>query len=49
LQLDGVGSFDVSGGGGQRVTGDPLTFVLIATGRADPSALGLDPSVNVYG
>jgi hypothetical protein len=38
----------VSGGGGQRVTGDPMDFVLVATGRKDASALGLDDKVNVY-
>jgi hypothetical protein len=27
---------------------DPLAFVLAATGRARPEALGLDPSVNIY-
>ena len=48
LALDGLEEFDVSGGGGKRVTGDPLAFVLIATGREDPSKLGLDDSVNVY-
>jgi hypothetical protein len=31
------------------LTGDPLPFVLAATGRSDPAALGLDPSVNIYG
>ena len=31
------------------VTGDRLAFVLAATGRSDPVALGLDPSVNIYG
>jgi hypothetical protein len=30
------------------VSGDPLAFVLAATGRSDPGALGLDESVNVY-
>jgi hypothetical protein len=48
LALDGLEEFSVSGGGGQRVTGDPLSFVLVATGRLDPSELGLDPAVNVY-
>jgi uncharacterized protein (TIGR03083 family) len=32
----------------RRVTGDPLQFILAATGRADPSALGLDEAVNIY-
>jgi len=31
------------------LTGDPLPFVLMATGRSDPAALGLGPTVNVYG
>jgi len=48
LALDGLEQFPVSGGGRQRVTGDPLSFVLAATGRADPAVLGLDPTVNVY-
>jgi uncharacterized protein (TIGR03083 family) len=48
LALDGEPTFDVDGGGGQRVTGDPLAFILAATGRADPAPLGLDPSVNIY-
>src|SRR5436309_3413978 len=28
--------------------GDPLAFVLAATGRGDPGAVGLDETVNVY-
>jgi uncharacterized protein (TIGR03083 family) len=48
LALDGLEEFPVSGGGGQRVTGDPLQFVLAATGRTDPGPLGLDEKVNVY-
>lgn len=48
LALDGMPEFAVSGGGGRRVTGDPLDFVLAATGRSDPSKLGLDETVNVY-
>ena len=47
LQLDGLEPIDINGGG-QVVTGDPLQFVLVATGRADAASLGLDPSVNVY-
>ena len=49
LALDGLEPFAVSGGGGQRVTGDPLSFVLAATGRADAATVGLDAGVNVYG
>jgi hypothetical protein len=48
LALDGMQEFAVSGGGGQRITGDPLEFLLVATGRSDPSAFGLDGTVNVY-
>jgi uncharacterized protein (TIGR03083 family) len=48
LALDGVDVIDIRGGG-DKVTGDPLEFVLVGTGRADPSALGLDESVNIYG
>jgi hypothetical protein len=31
------------------ITGAPLTFLLVATGRADPALLGLDGSINVFG
>jgi uncharacterized protein (TIGR03083 family) len=52
LALDGMAEFSVSGGGnrtgGSRFTGDPLAFVLAATGRADPRPLGLDESANIY-
>jgi uncharacterized protein (TIGR03083 family) len=48
LALNGIEEFPVSGGGGKAVTGDALTFVLIATGREDPSLLDLDDTVNVY-
>jgi uncharacterized protein (TIGR03083 family) len=47
LALDGMEKVDI-GGGGDPVTGDPKQFVLAATGRADPSALGLDETVNIY-
>jgi uncharacterized protein (TIGR03083 family) len=48
LALDGVDEFPVGGGGGRRITGDPLEFVLAATGRLDPARIGLDETVNVY-
>lgn len=48
IALDGLPDFDVSGGGGQLVEGDPLEFALAATGRADPASVGLDHSVNLY-
>lgn len=47
LALDGMEEFPVSGGG-ERITGDPLQFVLVATGREDPSTMGLRPEINVY-
>jgi uncharacterized protein (TIGR03083 family) len=48
LSLDGIEVIDI-GGGGEKVTGDALDFVLAGTGRGDPSKLGLDESVNIYG
>ena len=48
LALDGMEVRDVRGGG-EKVTGDSLTFVLVATGRADPSTIGLDETANIYG
>ena len=48
LAFEGFEKFPVSGGGGRSVEGDALEFVLAATGRGDPSALGLDDSVNIY-
>jgi uncharacterized protein (TIGR03083 family) len=47
LALDGLGDVLI-GGGGRRIGADPLTFTLVASGRADPAILGLDPSVNIY-
>jgi len=47
LALDSLPRYDV-GAGGRAVTGDPLQFVLAATGRADASTIGLDPTVNIY-
>jgi uncharacterized protein (TIGR03083 family) len=47
LALAGMPRYDISGGG-PTVTGDALSFVLAATGRTDPQALGLDPTVNIY-
>lgn len=53
LTLDGLEEIAVGRGKPgaaevHRVRGDPLAFVLAATGRADPRLLGLDPSVNVF-
>lgn len=47
LALEGMERLDISGGG-REITGDPLDFVLAATGRRDPATLGLDASINVY-
>ncbi len=47
LDLAGAPGFTV-GGGGRAVSGDALTFVLVATGRESPGALGLDETVNIY-
>jgi len=48
IALDGLPEFAVNGGGGRRIVGDPFPFVLAATGRADPTKLGLDDSINLY-
>jgi uncharacterized protein (TIGR03083 family) len=47
LKLDGMTPRDI-GAGGRLITGDPHEFMLVATGRADPAALDVDPSINVY-
>ncbi len=47
LALDGMEEFHVSGGGAS-ISGDPMTFVLVSTGRAEPDLFGLDGSVNIY-
>jgi hypothetical protein len=51
LALDGLEDIpvgDTTTSNARRITGDPLTFLLAATGRGDPAPLGLDPSVNVF-
>jgi uncharacterized protein (TIGR03083 family) len=53
LALDGLEEIVVGGGEPEktkalRVTGDPMAFLLVSTGRADPASLGLDSSVNVF-
>ena len=35
-------------GGGRRVTGDPLQFLLAATGCLDPTRIGQDEPVSIY-
>jgi len=47
LALDGLPRHDVSGGG-DEITGDPMQFVLVATGRAEPATMGLEPGVSIY-
>ena len=48
IELDGIEPFEVSGGGGRIISGDPMVFVLVGTGRSDPGVLGLDETVNIY-
>jgi uncharacterized protein (TIGR03083 family) len=48
IAVSGLEEFPVSGGGGRRIEGDPVTFVLVASGRQAASTLDLDPGVNVY-
>jgi uncharacterized protein (TIGR03083 family) len=46
IALDGIERIEI-GGGGPDFTGDPLEFVLAASGRRDPSVLGLDHPIYV--
>ena len=49
IRLDGLDEFLVAGGDeGNVIEGDPMQFILISTGRADPADLGLDTTVNIY-
>jgi uncharacterized protein (TIGR03083 family) len=48
LKFEGVDEFPVSGGVGELITGDPMTFILVSTGRAPASTMGLDDTVNIY-
>jgi uncharacterized protein (TIGR03083 family) len=47
LELNGMERIEI-GGGGSEITGDPLEFVLAATGRLNPSIIGLDATIDVY-
>jgi len=47
LAFDGMARYDV-GDGGREICGDPMQFVLVATGRADAATMDLQPSVNIY-
>jgi uncharacterized protein (TIGR03083 family) len=46
IALDGIERIEIDGGG-PEITGDPLEFVLCATGRRDPAVLGFDPRIVV--
>jgi uncharacterized protein (TIGR03083 family) len=49
IRLTGLDEFLVSGGNSSRlIMGDPMQFILVATGRADPATMGLDPEINIY-
>lgn len=50
IELDGIEPFEVSGKYDEpkHVTGDPLKFVLAATGRLDAEEIGQDRKINVY-
>lgn len=48
LRFGDLGTYSVSGGGGKKIEGDALQFILAATGRSDPKAIGLDDTVNIY-
>jgi uncharacterized protein (TIGR03083 family) len=47
LAFDGMEQVPVGTGGATR-TGDALEFVLVATGRTEPGALGPDAPLNIY-
>jgi uncharacterized protein (TIGR03083 family) len=49
IRLTDLDEFRVSGGDPEvLVSGDPMQFILVSTGRADPATIGLDPAVNIY-
>ena len=48
IAVDGLEEFPVSGGGGQRITGDTVEFVLAASGRIPADKIGQEPSINVF-
>jgi uncharacterized protein (TIGR03083 family) len=47
LALDGVPKIRI-GPGGAAITGNPMEFLLAATGRIPAEKIGLDPKVNIY-
>ncbi len=49
IRLAGLDEFLVRGGDSTKlITGDPMQFILVSTGRVDPSTMGLDAAVNIY-
>jgi uncharacterized protein (TIGR03083 family) len=49
IRLTDMDEFLVSGGDPDvLVSGDPMQFILVSTGRANPATMGLDPAVNIY-
>jgi uncharacterized protein (TIGR03083 family) len=49
IRLTGLDEFLVSGGDkGRLIQGDPMQFILVSTGRADPATMGLGPEINIY-
>lgn len=49
VRLTGLDEFLVSGGDDNRlIAGEPLQFILVSTGRADPATMGLSPEINIY-
>jgi uncharacterized protein (TIGR03083 family) len=49
VRLTGLDEFLVSGGDDDRlIAGDPMQFILVSTGRADPATMGLGPEINIY-
>jgi uncharacterized protein (TIGR03083 family) len=49
IRLTGMEEFLVGRGDEEKViTGDPLQFIQVSTGRADPATMGLDPTVNIF-
>ena len=49
VRLNRLDEFLVSGGdSGRIIGGEPMQFILVSTGRADPATMGLGPEINIY-
>ena len=48
LALDGMPKVHIGPGGDSVIGGDPMRFLLAATGRIEAEDVGLDPKVNIY-